>query len=383
MYVLTLLAVLLWWTMAMRPYSSGMAEFKRSLSTWSSNNECGTCNSQPTCAFLNGVCIEDPGSAVRYEKYDQSIDYEYCKNAVPSGSILLDSKDGQLVKFGHLSTASVENHSLWEWKLSFEGSQSVSIEIERSSNSYEDIYLYTYSEGKSKHYKNKDLSSCKDGRIKMDLESTSYMILRVKLLSKSSNYSIVVHQSPVESFFKTWMLFLIPVAFIMISCTIISSIIACWVKDKIRNKRELVRLRDHFLAWAKIKPMKISEIMKNMKNGQFEEYNSRYQETSWVVCLEDFQSEDLVHITNECSHTFHSSWIKEWFDNINPTKDMTCPHWNTVLSEKSSPSEDLDPNFKSLEDIEARLGQEASALPVIQDNVLNIHPDQRHLEHDN
>ena len=69
-----------------------------------------------------------------------------------------------------------------------------------------------------------------------------------------------------------------------------------------------------------------------MRQGKYWNFKSRYQEENWSICLELFDDNSEVMLINECSHTFHSKWLEDWFWNIKIEQDLKWPLCWTVVS---------------------------------------------------
>jgi len=78
-----------------------------------------------------------------------------------------------------------------------------------------------------------------------------------------------------------------------------------------------------------------------MRSGKFSQMNLKYEEDACVIWLENFVYDSEVHITNECSHVFHSKWINTWFYNIHWNCNLTCPHWTSAIK-PDSPKPELN-----------------------------------------
>ena len=49
----------------------------------------------------------------------------------------------------------------------------------------------------------------------------------------------------------------------------------------------------------------------------------------WGIWNKMFSVESNVHITNECTHIFHSSCLEDWFSITYVNWELTCPSWGT------------------------------------------------------
>jgi len=307
---------------------------KRDLALWNSYATCSDCKNDKTCTFLNGDCINDTGNSISSESYNQETEYKYWANAISDGIIKLFNIDNMSLDLYALSGASKDNHSLWEWKIYPYNNIDMYIELERDSNNYEDIYVYTIEDKENKEYTSKDFSSCSSNTIKMKFSPTSFVRIRAKILSDLSNYRMRVYHINDNT-----KITLIGIVLIICSSFCICFLLACfscfviWQYKSYMKMRTDRRLRrENYLKRLNSKGQRITDTMKHMKNDIFKNIDTKYNQDSWVICLEKFEEEWNVHVTNECLHVFHSKCLHEWYDNMPVLKDLCCPHWNTVNS---------------------------------------------------
>lgn len=115
-----------------------------------------------------------------------------------NGSINLSSIPNKTLKLSHVSGSTPENAPLCEWRIFADGGTELVIEVNKDQKNYEEIFVYYYMKGKMYPLDSKVFSSCAEESAVVRLEGTTYLIVRTKLLSKNSNYSVLVHQ-PAES----------------------------------------------------------------------------------------------------------------------------------------------------------------------------------------
>jgi len=71
-------------------------------------------------------------------------------------------------------------------------------------------------------------------------------------------------------------------------------------------------------------------MIKNMKHWNYARMDFKYQEDQWIIWLENYEHYAELCITNECSHSFHTKCLKEWYLNTDPSQPFRCPHCNTI-----------------------------------------------------
>ena len=63
--------------------------------------------------------------------------------------------------------------------------------------------------------------------------------------------------------------------------------------------------------------------MSSMIQGVYSEIVNLYTTESWVIWLEEFSSNSIISITDECNHIFHTFRLKDWYLSI----DFHRPPW--------------------------------------------------------
>ena len=54
------------------------------------------------------------------------------------------------------------------------------------------------------------------------------------------------------------------------------------------------------------------------------------KQDTWTICLDSFNEDDSVHLTNECKHLFHSQCLEEWYRNTYSKKEFQWPYWRAA-----------------------------------------------------
>ena len=144
------------------------------------------------------------------------------------------------------------------------------------------------------------------------LKDITSIFIKVKRLSSSSNYIVKITQVDNGSNDKIlWPIMIgigvMLVVFIIIA--IIAIVIIVWCFTKSKPYKEIYTVKDFNSKY-------VNQTLEKMKSGEFKNFNPKYKQDKCIICLENYNENDKVHITNECNHIFHSSCLKIWYSNI-------------------------------------------------------------------
>lgn len=312
---------------------TGISDFsrRRDLVNWSSFTTWGSWKTQSGCSFVNGLCTNDPRLKINSDPYEQKTQYLHWVNAVASGYITLNDSNEETLSMRHKPTALVGQNSLWEWKVSLTDYHDVVLNLYRNFMNYEDIVVVAYTEDGSQQFTSKELSDCVSDTMDLYIKSVKYIQIRVNKLSSLSNYSIELHKVSRKSETNSALLLAIILTSILLCIvTTTTCLILYAAREWLKDRRRVVEQRRTLQEMMQNRAKNIEETMNNMKHGQFQYFENKYHEDNWVICLESFKPDSEIHITNECSHVYHSSCLKEWYENIDAKKDLKCPHCNSV-----------------------------------------------------
>ena len=165
----------------------------------------------------------------------------------------------------------------------------------------------------------------------------SFIVVKVKRLNSRSNYTVTVsQQTSSKSGLSTILLvFLLVSAVIAIIGWIgwfIVLIIFFW------SKRSSNQNQSQDQNWNRNNRVEqINKALALMKSGNYSNFRIRFEEQSWVICLENFTSESNIHLINECSHYFHSQCLSTWFHSIRLGLPLKCPLCSCEVSHVSKP----------------------------------------------
>lgn len=317
--------------------------FKRNLASWSSHSTCTSCNSDSSWEFSKGVCSNSPASTISSSNFNQIVDYKYCENAHRSGYIDLTGAGNKELKMSSLVTRDVSAHPLWEWNIKTDSKFKHKLIVKRDPQNYEDLHIKIMKNDKSEIYTSKNFSNCTASSYELDIGGATFVVIKAYQLDDKSRYTITLKKNTNALVIPLFILILIPILLGLIVIITILAITYFWIKAKIRKKRRREQQYEQERRNREKRDSRIIEAMENMKHGLIVNMPHKYQQTNCIICLENFKSTEPfdhtseVHVTNECSHIFHTNWLAEWFATINPKKDLTWPLWNTVITNTSSP----------------------------------------------
>lgn len=299
----------------------------RDLPACSSQSTCSSCNSDSGWVMLDGQWDNNPGLSIRVKPYNPSTGYANWNGATEERYQYLRSHKSASFNLSH----STNTPTLCEWWFVIEDFGDIKVNISKSSSNYEDMFIYISSKGDQTYKYLKDLSDCSSDFIELEFKDVYQIILRVDTLSTKSNYSITLSKSvPEDSLFIKIFIAVIVTIVVIVFMSVIATIwyftIKNWRKERL-NRVEVLKqtfyLKNNKLDWIK-------NTLETMKNGEYGNQENKFHQEAWVICLEDFQKDSEVLITNECLHVFHHNCIKEWYYNIKFEDHLTCPHCKTI-----------------------------------------------------
>ena len=182
-----------------------------------------------------------------------------------------------------------------------------------------------------------NFSNWKDKSISIILDNVSFIVVKVKRLSSRSNYTVTVFQqtSSKTGLSTVLLVFLLVSAVIAvigwIGWFIVLIIFFFWSKKSSNQNHDQNRNRNNRVE-------QINKALALMKSGRYSNFRIRFEEQSWVICLENFTSESNIHLVNECSHYFHSQCLSTWFHSIRLGLPLKCPLCSCGVSHVSKPS---------------------------------------------
>ena len=309
---------------------------QRSLDSWSSYTSCDSCFKDSSWVFLNSSWVSTSTSTVSSDSYLSS-ESMYCNNYSSSGELTIRNSTDPL-SLSQVSGVSYTDHPTCYWSISNPSLSQISFNIQRSPSNFEDIYIiYLYN---SQYYflSTKQIASWSSASFKFTLNNISNLTIKVKRLNAKSDYSININTSADGNGAQTNYTIAIIIASLVfsmiIALVIFIGIVYCYLRW---YRRRLQILRN-----TPISAKYIDETLGKMITCLFRNWEPKYKQESWIIWLENFEQVSQIHITNECSHLFHSDWLKTWYSNKRGDQKLTWPHWSTENSPNSVPLENWE-----------------------------------------
>ncbi|CAI2371078.1 unnamed protein product [Moneuplotes crassus] len=294
--------------------------------------QCNSCSAYSACSFLNGVCKNSLGTRIKTKPYIQQVHYSNCVSAKKVGYIYMGENNQNSVTLGHESSAPVDNsESLCEWKFVMEDYDSVQIDITKSPENYEDLYIYVMTKNGANYYYLNDLSSCNSTQNTLKLDDVKYISVRADKLSLNSDYSIKIERVSEKTNVLSAVVISVILGVVMLAFAIVTFILLFlslrqWMRER-RARAEVERERKCLVhnrtKW-------INDTIASMTQGSISNMVQKFEQENCVICLEEFNMDSNVCITRECSHTFHINCLKEWYCNIKNDEHLICPHCKMV-----------------------------------------------------
>lgn len=302
---------------------------KRGLSSCSSILNWGECNTDPDWAYLNDECTSDPGISIYRASHDQSTQTNHWGNSVNKGFIQLEDQDSSTLQVYHLDDS--DSNLLWEWIINIHQFQNISIKINKAPENYEDMFIYLPTSSGTRVMTTKDITNCENGSFDLEVKNVDFMIVRIKKLSALSHYSFTISIIQEEQSSVVKVIVLIIVLWLMVAFTTFTLVASYYsIREWWKKRQQRIFHAQALLDHVRSQKTRITDTLQTMRNGELKEFDIKFHSENWVVCLDSFDKNSLVCITNECNHIFHSSWLEEWYKNIDPKNSLWWPHWKTI-----------------------------------------------------
>ena len=169
----------------------------------------------------------------------------------------------------------------------------LTLTITRDTRSFEEFFMVIYTGSNYRSYNTKDFSNCISTTVKLEVEVAYNFLLRSRMVSQLSNYTINVSQgySKVNKAKESWLVifgicivfttnFVLCVVFIIVSYKILQiryGFSCCYIK-------KILGIRQRH----------ISRCLKNMKIDQFQNIRVKYDQNNCIICFEDFEPSSEV-----------------------------------------------------------------------------------------
>ncbi|CAI2363714.1 unnamed protein product [Moneuplotes crassus] len=311
----------------------------------SSHKTCNLCYEDSSCTYIAGACSSDLMNELWDEDYDQEVAAGYCQSAIEQGSIVLEDITGQTIEMKTLDGATSTNNSICEWVLEMNSDKTVNLEIERSSEIYEEILLeYEKLSGEKIEMTNKDLYQCGDGAYVSELTEIKSFKIRVQILNDSSAYTILLSQTGIDYSYpavftrnKALVGYISVMLMILFMLLVVSLIVFSFFKDNSCFKNSQQKYHDMLRNTDKRNKVQIDRVMDSMVSGEFRAIRIKFVDKHCAICFEEFRGMHQVHLVNECLHLFHTECLYNWYLTIARTRKLACPQCDTQTLLTQSP----------------------------------------------
>ena len=133
------------WLLLLQVGCQSVDLLRRSLSSCSSYASCSSCQNDSLWTYLNEACASSSSSTVAGDAYSFSTENAYWSSYTSSGYIYLNSSGSNSLSLYQLSGTSLASHPTCYWRIINSYNLQMTVQIQRSSTNYEDIYvLYSY-----------------------------------------------------------------------------------------------------------------------------------------------------------------------------------------------------------------------------------------------
>ena len=207
----------------------------------------------------------------------------------------------------------------------------VTLTITRDSRSFEEIFMTTYTGAGFMFFNTKNFSNWDNNTMRIELPVALNLIIKVRMINDGSNYSINVRQEYSKSIFFWIFIAVCFTVSVLLTIAIALIIIVCF-KTK---RQQIIYLSPDTQEDVDYRKEYIHKCLDNMKRDEYRSIRVKFDQNNCIICLEDFEPQSEVYITNEWNHVFHHACLKSWFENVQIRRDLTCPHWNTTITDTS------------------------------------------------
>ena len=310
---------------------------KRALSVWDRANSCNVWNAEYYWVWEDDECdgyMNGTKEMSYFEEWStQDSLINYCSMYSASSYVTLPD-DG--VNLTHQTyEGNIEQGIYWIWKYDVDFNKIHTMYFRRQSLDDQQIEVYLYgSEDTNITVGNNELL-----RYHNDLNIYNARRIEVKTVflvnSTKTNYYIELkpHSSSSGNALVGLITILLGVCVIIVISTCAFTIIRALLKARMnrynreRNFRRQRVVREHNIA-------RVARILDENPSLQYKNMQVTFDQTSWIIWLEDFKSNEKVRKLPEWEHIFHTKCVDEWIHSREPD-NITCPLCNIKLLTKS------------------------------------------------
>jgi hypothetical protein len=253
---------------------------------------------------------------------------EFCLNAPSSGNIEIGTYSSKSIEMRHITNTNPDSSYFCSWAVEYESPRSVTLKIKRDCANYEDIVIKVNTTSKSQYYTSKDFSDCSKEIFYLYVDDVNSIEVRTKPQNSLSAYVVLLESNGEEAFTLAKIIAIVVGTVVMSILFLIVLVIVIYsVRDMIIKRRERIRRQLDAIDFVNNKNQRIQDTLSMMKHGEMQKFENKYHEKQCVIWLEKFELDSQICITNEWSHLFHFYCLKEWYNSINASKQLYCPHW--------------------------------------------------------
>lgn len=129
--------------------------------------------------------------------------------------------------------------------------------------------------------------------------------------------------------------------------------------------------------------LKIPRVERTLENqvwGSYQNIKPQYGETEWVICMSPFVDDDDVNVTNEWKHTFHSKWLREWYESISIIRLLTWPLCHSINREEMLNENENKENSDS-SSVSQNGWEQGNRIPIWLQDIILSHQNSQNDEH--
>ena len=306
------------------------------MQTWTFDQDCSSCNNVGGWVFLNETWQAET-NALRNAPIQSNNSAAYCHQSLGFRYLFLENFDYNLDIYPY-ANASLAANSLCEWRIVNLMNEKVTLTINRDPKGYEELLVDIYTGTERVYYQTKDLSNWNSNTAIFEFEGAINFILKALKVNEDSNYTINVRQQGHSDDDELWILIICSFAITIMVTIFVGIMIILWIYYKTQPQQRRRRIA-YTQEEKDFRNEYIQKSLNNIGKQEFKNIRAKFEQNSCIICLNDFEPHSEVCITNECNHVFHFVCLREWFKNITISRDLTCPHCNTVITDTSRPAQ--------------------------------------------
>lgn len=229
-----------------------------------------------------------------------------------------------------------------EWRVIPNIHKTVVLTINKDQENFEEFYMFVNSATGQNHYYAKDFTGCSSNLVTLEFSGMTYFRLKSMMLNENSNFTVNAFQDYYDEY--KWAGVVLAVCGMLMIFLLATIAFVCFMRwMNIRRQRCMYIGQGGRPSQAQVDRVDfIQRCLDNMRKGKYSDMRIHYTQDACVVCLEEFEADSEIVITNECNHAFDFACLKKWFYNIPCRRDLTCPHCTCKITDQSKPQTELE-----------------------------------------